>query len=177
METSITRVGSVAAPDPIASGFVQSNRIMPCEPAPVLSDTVAGETTVIIHELEGDEKLHGVTAYLRSSGIVYRAMQVLQEWEYLPARISSSSVPVDIIALKKNHTLLIQVISSKKPVPDANTLSRLYGKKIQDLRMMGTTSQFKKLVMVYSQKSGWKYYEVLPGGLLPAWNLPEGPEK
>jgi hypothetical protein len=42
---------------------------------------------------------------------------------------------------------------------------------------MGTTRQFRKMIMVYSRLCGWKYYEVLPGGLIPAWALPALPEE
>jgi hypothetical protein len=160
----------------IASGALYSNRIMPCEPAPDTSDVVAGETTIIIHEEEGGEPLQSVTAYLRSSGIVHRAMRVLEQWEYRTARISSSLTPVDIIAFRKSDALLVQVMYSKVPVPDAKTLENRYHGKMENLRLMGTSRQFRKIVMAYSPGCGWKYYEVLPGGLMPAWDLPEIPE-
>ena len=132
-------------------------------------------TDIIIHELNDDGSLTGVDEYLKNRGIVHRAMNLLEEWKFLPAWISCSKVPVDIIALRKDMALLIQVISSKKPVPDAKTLVRLYAKKIHALRKMGTTAQFRKMLMAYSKLCGWKYYEVLPGGLIPAWDLPDLP--
>ena len=133
------------------------------------------ETTVIIHDLDEDGMFDGVDGYLRNRGVVHRAMHLLEEWKYLPARISSSKVPVDIIAIRKDMTLLVQVISSKKPVPDARTLVRYYAKKIHALRRMGTSAQFRKMLMAWSALCGWKYYEVLPGGLIPAWHLPDAP--
>jgi hypothetical protein len=132
-------------------------------------------TEIIVHELNGDGTLPGFDDYLKNRGIVHRAMHLLEEWKFMPARISCSKVPVDIIALRKDMALLIQVISSKKPVPDAKTLVRLYAKKIHALRTMGTTAQFRKMLMAYSKLCGWKYYEVLPGGLIPAWDLPDVP--
>jgi hypothetical protein len=86
-----------------------------------------------------------------------------------------SKVPVDIIALRNDMTLLVQVISSKKPIPDAKTLVRDYAGKIDALRRMGSTVQFRKMLMAYSRVCDWKYYEVLPGGLIPAWHLPDTP--
>jgi hypothetical protein len=130
-------------------------------------------TTIVIHEQDGNRKR--VERYLRSSGVVHRAMQLLEEWKFLSARLSSAKVPVDIIALRKDVALLIQVISSKKPVPDARTLVRLYAGKITALREMGTSAQFRKILMAYSTLCGWKYYDVLPGGLIPAWDLPAVP--
>lgn len=177
MESLSTTEKDVAAPGPIASGALQSNRIIPCEPAPAKSEMAAGETTIIIHEDEAGETLSSITAYVRSSGIVHRAMKLLEDWKYRPARIVSSLTPVDIIAFRGEEALLVQVISSKTPVPDAKTAERRYKGKIISLRLMGTDRQFRKVVMVYSQKCGWKYYDVLPGGLIPAWSLAETPKK
>lgn len=132
-------------------------------------------TDIILHELNDDGSVPGIDDYLKNRGIVHRAMRLLEEWKFIPARISCSTVPVDIIALRKDVALLVQVISSKKPVPDAKTLMRLYAKKVHALRQMGTTAQFRKVLMAYSKLCGWKYYDVLPGGLIPAWDLSDVP--
>ena len=176
MENVLIEGKDVAEPDPIGSGAMYSNRIIPRSNAPEASGIIAGETTVIIHEEGGIESLQDVTVYLRSNGIVHRAMRMLEQWKYQPARISSSLIPVDIIAFRKTEALLVQVIYSKVPVPDAKTVESRYKKKMENLRMMGTSQQFRKIVMVYSPRCGWKYYDVPPGGLIPAWNLPEIPE-
>nr|WP_321350349.1 hypothetical protein [uncultured Methanoregula sp.] len=138
--------------------------------------TTAGpDTTVIVHERLEDGTTADPDNYLRSRGIVHRAMQLLEEWKFQPARISSSKIPVDIIAIRKEMTLLVQVISSKKPTPDARTLVRHYAGKIRNLMEMGSSARFRKILMAYSTVCGWKYYDVLPGGLIPAWDLPEIP--
>lgn len=113
--------------------------------------------------------------YLRSNGIVYKAMGVMETWNFKPSKIVSTETPVDIIAFRNQKTFLVQVIYSKRPVPDAKTLERVYKPDITNLREMGTSEQFRKIVMVYSPKCGWKYYDVLPGGLIPAWDLPDSP--
>jgi hypothetical protein len=113
--------------------------------------------------------------YLRSNGIVHKAMDKLEGWKFSPSKIVSSSTPVNIIAFRNEKTFLVQVIYSKSPVPDAKTLERVYKPGISNLREMGTNGQFRKIVMVFSPKYGWKYYDVLPGGLIPAWDLPDGP--
>ena len=111
--------------------------------------------------------------YYRGKGQVYEAMAILAEWHYQPARISNTAIPVDIIAFKKSQTVLAQVIYSKKPMPDAATLTRYYSKRLDSIRQMGTPDQHRKIVMAYSLITGWKYYDVLPGGLIPAWSLSE----
>jgi hypothetical protein len=137
----------------------------PREPPPT-------EITVLIHERGKDGQLVRTGDYLRSSGVVYRAMHLLEEWKFVTARISCAKVTVDIIAIRNDMALLIQVISSKKPLPNAKTIVRDYAAKIESLRSMGTSAQFQKVLMAYSNLCGWKYYEVLPGGLKPAWSLP-----
>ncbi|WP_372962076.1 hypothetical protein [Methanoregula sp.] len=141
----------------------------------------------IPHDTEGDEPAPGlsgsrerdaeevISSYLRSAGIVHRALRLFEDWKYQPARIICSCIPVDIIAIRRDCVLLVQVISSRAPDLDAATLTRQYGSKIQNLRAMGTQAQFRKILLAYSRNSGWKYYDVLPGGLIPAWDLPEPP--
>jgi hypothetical protein len=172
-----------------------------CATLPGLIGTIHRETAVIVHgEPEGqhsrsvcnpssessfvivngdpkDQHSTGIPGCSRSSGIVYRAMQMLEQWNYQPARISASPIPVDIIALQKTRVLLVQVIFSRVPVPDAKTLLHLYPEKVTSLRLMGTPAQFRKYIMVFSPKYGWKYYEVLAGGLIPAWHIADGTEK
>jgi hypothetical protein len=108
---------------------------------------------------------------MKNRGIVHRAMGLLHAWKYLPARIVSARLPVDIIALHQDTDILAQVISSKHPITDVNMLYRNYAKKIDDLRLMDRARRYRKIVMSWSMPSGWKHYDVLPGGLIPAWDL------
>ena len=109
--------------------------------------------------------------YVKTRGIVQRAMELLESWKYQPASIRGSKLPVDIVALRDDMDMLVQVISSKHPILDAKTLLRRYARKIHDLRQMGTAKRFRKILMAHSLPCGWKYYDVLPGGLIPAWDL------
>ena len=128
------------------------------------------QATIIIHE----EKKRGISVqnmYVKTRGIVHRAMELLESWKFQPASIRGSKLPVDIIALRDAMDMLVQVISSKHPILDAKTLLRRYAGKIHDLRQMGTAKRFRKILMAHSLPCGWKYYDVLPGGLIPAWDL------
>ena len=126
---------------------------------------------IILHETDNGGSLWQPGVRLKNRGIVHRAMQILGEWKFIPARIICAAVPVDIIAVRRDASLLVQVISSKQPIPCAKTLVQRYRTKIQALRTLGTTAQFRKLLMAHSRSCGWKYYDVLPGGLKPAWDL------
>lgn len=134
----------------------------------------AHETAVTHKEPKG--RGERIKEYLRGTGVVYRAMQLLEGWKYMTARISSAKVPVDIIALRNDVVLLVQVISSRRPLPDAKTILQHYAEKIASLRSMGTAFQFRKMLLAYSRRCGWKYFEVLPSGLIPVWNVPAVPD-
>jgi len=128
------------------------------------------QATVIMHE----KKRRGISVkdmYQKTRGIVQRAMELLESWKFQPASIRGSKLPVDIVALRDDMDMLVQVISSKHPILDAKTLLRRYKKKIDALRLMGTSSRFRKVLMAHSMPCGWKHYDVLPGGLMPAWDL------
>jgi hypothetical protein len=98
-------------------------------------------------------------------------MVLLEAWGYNPARIVSAKLPVDIVAIRKDTDILAQVISSRRPITDVNMLYRNYTKKIDDLRLMDIARRYRKIVMSWSMPFGWKHYDVLPGGLIPAWDL------
>ena len=134
---------------------------------PVRAQTQA---TIIMHEKKKG-KISVKDMYQKTRGIVQRAMELLESWKFQPASIRGSKLPVDIVALRDDMDMLVQVISSKHPILDAKTLLRRYKKKIDALRLMGTSSRFRKILMAHSLPCGWKHYDVLPGGLIPAWDL------
>jgi len=134
---------------------------------PVKAQTQA---TVIIHEKKNG-RVSVKDMYQKTRGIVQRAMDLLESWKFQPASIRGSKLPVDIVALRDDMDMLVQVISSKHPILDAKTLFRRYKKKIDAIRLMGTASRVRKVLMAYSMPCGWKHYDVLPGGLIPAWDL------
>ena len=129
------------------------------------------ETAVIIHEQNSRGSISALDSYLKNRGIVHRAMELLEAWKYFPARIVSARIPVDIVALRDDMDMLIQVVSSKHPMSDANILYRNFAKKIDPFRMMNVAKRYRKILMAYSMPCGWKHYDVLPGGLIPAWDL------
>jgi hypothetical protein len=172
MEQIVTEEKEVAAPGPIGSGALQSNRIMPCEPAPAMSDAVAGEPTIVIHEDEEGETGKKRRKHTPCNPLVYEAMRVLNAHDYIPCRLISETVlPINIVALKKTEVLLILVIRSRKPVPDAGTLRRLYTAKVNYLCALSKPSQYKIMIWVNSPLCGWRYYWVNPGGLGYDWDF------
>ena len=145
----------------MAGGFAGRRRARECIPL---------DTTIVIHNGE-EGSVSADFVHVKSRGIVQRAMALLEAWKFQPASIRGSRLPVDIIALRGDVDMLVQVISSKHPIPDAKTLLERYRQKINALRLMGTAARFRKILMAYSVPWGWKHYDVLPGGLMPAWDL------
>ena len=142
-------------------------------------DGKAGDSTARkgpLREEGAGSRKERMAAYIRASGVVFRAMHLLEEWKYITARITSAKVPVDLIALRKDVVLLVQVISSRKPITDTKAVLRHFAVKIQNLRSMGTLFQFRKILMAYSRSGGWMTYDVYPNGLVPAWNVQAVPD-
>lgn len=133
-------------------------------------ERIPPDTTIVIHDKE-EGSVSADFVHVRTRSIVQRAMALLEAWKFQPASIRGSRLPVDIIALRGDVDMLVQVISSKHPIPDAKTLVEHYRKKINALRQMGTAARFRKILMAHSVPCGWKHYDVLPGGLMPAWDL------
>lgn len=167
--TSIPAPGTASGLPGVIAGSIGSTR------PGIPRDTEGGEPALGLSGSRERDAEEVISSYLRSAGIVHRALRLFEDWKYQPARIICSCIPVDIIAIRRDQVLLVQVISSRAPDMDAATLTRQYGSKIQNLRAMGTQAQFRKILLAYSRNSGWKYYDVLPGGLIPAWDLPEPP--
>jgi hypothetical protein len=148
----------------------QKRKSQRTEPKRFLTGAQTG-TTVIVHEPEGGNSISAIDSYLKNRGIVHRAMELLEGWGYNPARIVSAKLPVDIVAIHRDTDILAQVISSRHPITDVSMLYRNYTKKIDDLRLMDIARRYRKIVMSWSMPLGWKHYDVLPGGLIPAWDL------
>lgn len=96
---------------------------------------------------------------------------------YTAARISNAPVPVDLFAYRGAEPLIVQVIYSRTLVLDVKALKKHHAEKIEALRGMRLPAHFRKIVMVYSPSCKWKLYEVLPGGLIPAWSVIRLPEE
>jgi hypothetical protein len=170
MEDIMTTDEDVAAPGPIVSGAPQSNRIIPCEPAPGLSAPVAGETPFILpDEVEGETGTKQ-RKHTTCNPLVYEAMRVMEEHGYEPGRLMNRSAPlVTIIAMKGAEMLMISVINSRKPVPDAKTLRRMKPEMVDQLCAYAKPGQYKTMIWVNSPLCGRRYYRVDTGGISYDW--------
>ena len=92
-------------------------------------------------------------------------MEILRNYGYRPARLAEPTLPVNIIAFKKNESFLVLAIRSRLPVPNAATLRSLFTGKVDHLRRLAGMVMHKIMIWVYSPACGWRYYLVYPGGL------------
>ena len=169
--------GDVAEPGQIASGAVYSNRIIPRATELATGPVVAGETTIIFHKKGGDEPLFGPPEYTRSNALICEASRILMTWNYLPAQIRKSPIPIDIIGVGRTDTLIIEIIRSRKPVPDAPALCGTFRKEVDHLRSLQCPSQHRKMIWVYSPQCRWRFYDVFSGGVWLAKDLMESDRK
>lgn len=146
----------------IPTSPVNSGRIIPLthESKQIESDT--GEPIVIIHEPVQVKICRRCT---RSNPLVYEAMPLLRKWEYIPIRLMEPAIPLNLIGLKGDQSILILVLRSRKPVPRAAALREIYPEIVEYLCGMATTVTYRIMIWVYSPQCGWRYYLVYPGGL------------
>ena len=85
---------------------------------------------------------------------------------------AESALPVHLIGRKKSRSLLIHIIRSCRPcrVPPCSIPSIC--REVAHLCWLLGAIPYQIMIWVCTRNSGWKYYTVLPGGLIPAWDLP-----
>ena len=170
MIETTTNGQDVIAPGTIASGAMYSNRINPCE-------NVAGETTLIIRTEKEGELTLGPENYTRCNAIIIDSMRILECLGYLPVLVRKSRIPLDLIGLGADGALIIEVVRSRTPLPDAPTVLRQCRKEVDYLREMKSPSQARKMLWVYSPQCRWRFYDVFPGGIWLAKDMMEGDRK
>jgi len=173
MENVLIEGKDVAEPDPIGSGAMYSNRIIPRDAVTGIDGNVAGEPTVIVHEPVEVRTPHQRKVRTRCNPLVYEAMALLRDYDFLPVRLSEPAIPVNLIGIHKSSSLLIHVVRSRKPVPDAATLRRLYPENVEYLCGLADKVQYRIMIWVYSPQCGWRYYLVYPGGLRKDLDFPK----
>jgi hypothetical protein len=169
--------GDVAEPSLNASGALYSNRIIPRAAELATGLAGAGETTIIFHETGGNELAFGPPEYSRSNAIICEATRILESWGYIAATIRKSRIPFDLIAMRPNDTLVIEVVRSRRPVPDAPALCEFFTKEVRYLQSMKISSHYRKMIWVYSPQCRWRFYDVFPGGVWLAKDLMESDRK
>jgi len=167
--------GDVAEPGLIASGALQSNRIIPSGSVPAANaGTPPGETTVILRTSTGGELAIGPENYTRCNAAIIDAMRILECLGYLPVLVRKSKIPLDLIGLRPDGAVIIEVVRSRLPLPDAKVVSRECKKELGYLWAMKPSSQFRKMLWVYSPQCRWRFYDVFPGGIWLAKDMMEG---
>lgn len=169
--------GDVAEPGSVASGASYSNRISPRAAGPVGGAVQAGETTIIFHDDKGGELAFGPPEYSRSSAIICEASRILAGWNYMPVAVRKSPVPLDLIGLGSKDSLVLEVVRSRKAIPDAATVCVVFRKEVDHLRSLKGSSQLRKMIWVYSPQCRWRFYDVFPGGIQLAKDLMESDRK
>jgi len=169
---TISTDGSVAAGIVVASGAACNHRTIPCEPAPVLSATVAGATITIIHEDVAGEPATRQRKHTTCNAFVYEAMRILREHGYELNRLTGGNGrPVSIVAMKGTEVLMIAIIRFQKPVPDAKTLRRMKPELFDQLCASVKPGKYKTMIWVTSPLIGWRYYRVESGGISYDWTF------
>jgi hypothetical protein len=174
--TELTAVtGDVAEPGLNASGALKSSRINSLQGVPAESaGTASGVPTLILRTSTGGELALGPEIYTRCNAVIIDAMRILECLGYLPVLVRKSKIPLDLIAIRPDGAMIIEVARSRTPIPNAKVVCTQCKKEIGYLRMMKPSSQFRKMLWVYSPQCRWRFYDVFPGGVWLAKDLMEG---
>ncbi|MFA4877077.1 MAG: hypothetical protein WC586_06655 [Methanoregula sp.] len=129
---------------------------------------------IILHDGEGSVEQK---RFSRSNPLVYEAMRILKAHGYLPVRVTESTLPVNLIGLKKARSLLIHVIRSRRPVPSAAVLHVHFKDVVENLCCLAGSIQYQIMIWVYSPACSWRYYLVYPGGLRRDLDFPGSLDK
>lgn len=177
--TELTAVtGDVAEPGLTASGALYRNRINPLRNVPRAgAGTPAGETTVILRTSAGGELALGPENYTRCNAIIIDAMRILECLGFLPILVRKSKIPLDLVGIRADGALVIEVVRSRNPLPDAPTVLARCRTEVDHLRTMKASSQCRKMVWVYSPQCRWRFYDVFPGGIWLAKHMMDGDGK
>ncbi|HVP97044.1 hypothetical protein [Methanoregula sp.] len=162
-------VQDVITPGGIASGALYRNRINPCE-------TVAGETNLILRTGKGGGLTLGPENYTRCNAIIIDAMRILECLGYQPVLVRKSRIPLDLVGLRADGALIIEVARSRTALPNARQVVLHCRKEMDYLSEMKSSSQVRKMLWVYSPQCRWRFYDVFPGGVWLAKEMMEGDE-
>jgi hypothetical protein len=175
MTELIAVTGDVAEPGLNASGALKSIRITPLQGVPAVSaGTASGVPAVILRTGAGGELALGPEIYTRCNAIILDAMRILECLGYLPILVRKSKIPLDLVGLRPDGAVVIEVVRSRLPLPDAKVVCRECRKEVDYLRKMKSSSQFRKMLWVYSPQCRWRFYDVFPGGIWLAKDMMEG---
>ena len=115
--------------------------------------------------------------YRKGSLAEYEACHLLKQQGWIVSRWFGNPSPPDLFAARNAEILLVMVRHSRTPVPDAHAIVVLYGNEMDRLRSVGDPGFVQKECWVHAPPDGWKYYEVLPGGIRRIWRDWEVPVK
>lgn len=131
-----------------------------------VSDQKPTDIEVIFHSPVDVTAAEAVKERTRSLPVVSEAMKILISSGYIPARLSESPMPVNLIGLGgRAGTLLVYAVRSKVPVPSAAKLRELYTGRVDRLRVLAGKVLHTVMIFVESPSCGWRYYLIYPGGL------------
>jgi hypothetical protein len=124
-----------------------------------------GRTDALVHAGHDPEESGDAGRLSRNRPLVFEAIALLREHGFLPVRVTESSLPVNLIGLRKRGSLLVRVLRSRRPVPNAAVLHALFTGEVETLCRLAGRIPYQIMIWVYSAACGWRYYLVYPGGL------------
>ncbi|MCX6700970.1 MAG: restriction endonuclease [Methanomicrobiales archaeon] len=106
------------------------------------------------------------TNYTKGREVEYLARDLLVAKGYQVLRSTGPHSPVDLVAwLDHGHTLFVQVRRNKIHLDGTEHVAQTYQNDIRALRTVARPTGSTAELWVWSSKTGWHFYSVLPGGI------------
>ncbi|MFA5332449.1 MAG: hypothetical protein WC342_08730 [Methanoregula sp.] len=149
---------------------------VPQVPGPVTPPDCKTSAQIIPGSSRSDLRA-GPEVYTRCNAVIIDAMRIAECTGHLPVLVRKAKIPVDMIAIGQNESYIVEVVRSRNPLPDAKTVLASCRNEIDYLREIRCSSQFRKMLWVYSPQCLWRFYDVFPGGIWLAKDLMEWDKK
>lgn len=116
-----------------------------------------------------------VTNYERGREVEWKAQHALERQGYDVVRSASSKSPVDLAVFQESHTVLVQLKRSKAVIKSLKAVVNSYGEDFTNLRAFRSTAQTIKQLWLYTDRKGWRIFQLAPVELFPPLGVVELP--
>lgn len=113
--------------------------------------------------------------YRRGSIYEHAAREILKSQGFYVIRCVGHASPPDLFAARRGDFRMVMIRHSRFPVPDAHTIAILYAEDLDRFRRLGWSTCVRFECWIHGIPSGWRYYEVFPGGIrriTQEWEIP-----
>ncbi|PKG31142.1 hypothetical protein [Methanoregula sp.] len=131
---------------------------------------IPGSTKTAGNLSRTSRELNHVPDSIRARKVEAEVMTLLHARGYLVSRVSTSSGPRLIAAIRGNSVLFVMGIRSRHGITGAQHVGEKYPVEVALLRWAALGDTFTKQLWIWVAHEGWRMFEILPGGTVEVRN-------